>query len=315
MLLSSNTAGLFQFGQPVHGFTPMSFNFSLPSSDTLQAAEPELPSHSGPCVVTTGGVTYSLEQIQTQTLEEDEECIFVDRVKLYRYDNDTHEWKERGVGDYKVLKHRQTGKYRIIMRRDKILKLCANHSVSPYFTLKPHPSYPETCWVYQTDCDYSDEVVNKWTLAVRFRNPELTKKFKDIYEQAQLEMTKHLPSSPNSDHPTDRLSSPQQTQPAEPPEKPQEKPQQIQPAKSPEKPQEKPKFRNVEVVQQPEFNVKVLKSEELNPAVAAAQVMVDKPLTLGVIYAEILDIKSTLKTMQDEWIELKNIIIASQRNK
>ena len=51
------------------------------------------------------------------------------RAKLFRYDNDSDpkEWKERGTGECKVLKHKQTGYRRILMRRDKTLKICANH--------------------------------------------------------------------------------------------------------------------------------------------------------------------------------------------
>lgn len=51
------------------------------------------------------------------------------RAKLFRYasDADPPEWKERGVGDVKILKHKVTGLYRLLMRREKTLKICANH--------------------------------------------------------------------------------------------------------------------------------------------------------------------------------------------
>ena len=39
--------------------------------------------------------------------EEDEDVVFQSRVKLYRFD--AGQWKERGVGDLKILKHRLTG--------------------------------------------------------------------------------------------------------------------------------------------------------------------------------------------------------------
>lgn len=49
------------------------------------------------------------------------------RAKLFKYDSDAKEWKERGTGDVKFLKHKETQKIRLVMRRDKTLKVCANH--------------------------------------------------------------------------------------------------------------------------------------------------------------------------------------------
>jgi Ran-binding protein 1 len=46
-------------------------------------------------------------------------------AKLWRFD--TNEWKERGTGEMKLLKHKETKKIRLLMRRDKTLKICANH--------------------------------------------------------------------------------------------------------------------------------------------------------------------------------------------
>lgn len=49
------------------------------------------------------------------------------RAKLFRFDKESQEWKERGTGDVRLLKHKETGKVRLVMRRDKTLKVCANH--------------------------------------------------------------------------------------------------------------------------------------------------------------------------------------------
>jgi Ran-binding protein 1 len=54
------------------------------------------------------------------------------RAKLFRFDRESKSWKERGTGDVKLLKHKESGKVRLVMRRDKTLKVCANHySTSP----------------------------------------------------------------------------------------------------------------------------------------------------------------------------------------
>ena len=54
------------------------------------------------------------------------------RAKLFKFDRDAREWKERGTGDVKLLKHKESKKVRLVMRRDKTHKVCANHySMSP----------------------------------------------------------------------------------------------------------------------------------------------------------------------------------------
>lgn len=51
----------------------------------------------------------------------------VRKAKLYRFDKEGSQWKERGVGTLKLLKHKESGKIRLVMRQNKTLKICANH--------------------------------------------------------------------------------------------------------------------------------------------------------------------------------------------
>ena len=55
-------------------------------------------------------------------------CFFR-RAKLFRLDSEAEppEWKERGMGDVKILKHKKNNTCRVLMRRDKTHKICANH--------------------------------------------------------------------------------------------------------------------------------------------------------------------------------------------
>lgn len=48
---------------------------------------------------------------------------------MFRYDTTESppEWKERGTGDVKLLRHSEKNCVRVVMRRDKTLKICANH--------------------------------------------------------------------------------------------------------------------------------------------------------------------------------------------
>lgn len=65
--------------------------------------------------------------METKTNEELEEQTFKMRAKLFKFDRESREWKERGTGDVRLLKHKDNGKTRLVMRRDKTLKVCANH--------------------------------------------------------------------------------------------------------------------------------------------------------------------------------------------
>lgn len=60
------------------------------------------------------------------------DCLLVCRkCKMYRYDKDSSEWKERGIGQAKFLKNKETKKTRFLMRQDKTLKIRANHISAP----------------------------------------------------------------------------------------------------------------------------------------------------------------------------------------
>jgi len=52
------------------------------------------------------------ECVDLKTGEEDEEELYRQRAKLYRYDNNA--WKERGTGDMKILKNLVTGLYAVL---------------------------------------------------------------------------------------------------------------------------------------------------------------------------------------------------------
>lgn len=73
-------------------------------------------------------VVHLTKQVETKTHEEGEELVFrIQKAKLFRFDRDAREWKERGTGEVKLLKHLENGKIRLLMRREKTLKVCANH--------------------------------------------------------------------------------------------------------------------------------------------------------------------------------------------
>ena len=74
---------------------------------------------------------------------------------FYRYavECDPPEWKERGTGDVKLMTRKSNkGKVRVLMRRDRTLKICANHFIQPWMILKPMKGSDRALmWLVQAD--------------------------------------------------------------------------------------------------------------------------------------------------------------------
>jgi len=140
----------------------------------------------------------NLSLVETKTLEEDEEVVLCLRAKLFRYDNESepNEWKERGTGECKLLKHKETGYRRILMRRDKTLKICANHYIYPSMTLAPNCG-SDRAWVWTTHADFADEESKMEVLAIRFANAENAKKFKTAFDESAEDMARIMENRQN----------------------------------------------------------------------------------------------------------------------
>jgi Ran-binding protein 1 len=65
-----------------------------------------------------------LPKVQVKTGTEQLECVFKMRVKLYRVRDE--QWKERGVGNCKLMRDRAQRRIRFLMRQEKTLKPVAN---------------------------------------------------------------------------------------------------------------------------------------------------------------------------------------------
>lgn len=126
------------------------------------------------------------EKVETKTNEELEEQTFKMRAKLFKFDRESREWKERGTGDVRLLKHKENGKTRLVMRRDKTLKVCANHYVVPDMKLSPNVG-SDRSWVWNASADVSEGEPEAQTLAIRFANSENANLFKEAFIKAQQE--------------------------------------------------------------------------------------------------------------------------------
>ncbi|XP_070509299.1 E3 SUMO-protein ligase RanBP2 [Chironomus tepperi] len=127
------------------------------------------------------------DEVKVCTGEEDEEKLFGERAKLFRYDMNTKEWKERGVGEMKILHHSENKTYRMILRREQIFKLVLNQLVTSELHISSMENSSKAfCWVGMNYAESIDGEVEQ--LAVRFKNEELASNFKKIIEKCQGNM-------------------------------------------------------------------------------------------------------------------------------
>ncbi|VEL18446.1 unnamed protein product [Protopolystoma xenopodis] len=117
------------------------------------------------------------------------------------------EWKERGTGYLKILKHKITGDYRILMRRDKTLKVCANHYISAEMSLVASCE-SDRAFVWTAQFDYADEVLKKELFGARFGSSQNAKSFKTIFENGVLHIkTKESCASKADSSETNKLAN------------------------------------------------------------------------------------------------------------
>merc|ERR1712161_9710 len=127
-----------------------------------------------------------------QSGEEEEEIIYCQRGKLFIYDetlldvgSGNKQWNERGIGDIRILKHREHNGMRVLMRQEKTMKVIVNHALDPRITLEPNVG-SDRSWVWSA-FDFATGELVETVFAIRFANA-----FKTIFEEQQTEMEKVL---------------------------------------------------------------------------------------------------------------------------
>ncbi|KAI2638288.1 hypothetical protein GGS21DRAFT_488999 [Xylaria nigripes] len=126
------------------------------------------------------------EQVEVITHEESEEQVFSMRCKMFRFVQESREWKERGTGPLRLLKHKENGKIRLVMRRDKTLKVCANHYITPDMKIA-RMSTSDRAWLWNVGADVSEGEPEAITVSVRLANADNAQLFKEAWLKAQKE--------------------------------------------------------------------------------------------------------------------------------
>ncbi|KAF6140940.1 hypothetical protein GIB67_030151 [Kingdonia uniflora] len=97
-----------------------------------------------------------LKAVPVTTGEEEEDTLLDLKAKLYRLDKKGNQSKERGAGTVKLLKHKVSGKVRLVMRQSKTLKICANHLVLPSISILEHARNEKSYVWHAADFSYGE---------------------------------------------------------------------------------------------------------------------------------------------------------------
>ena len=121
------------------------------------------------------------DTVEVVTGEEEEEILFEERSKLFRFAD--KEWKERGLGVLKILHNVKQGTVRVLMRREQTFKICCNHLINPSIEINNmKDSEKAVIWAAQ---DFADEELKLESFSAKFKTPEITQAFKAAFEKAK----------------------------------------------------------------------------------------------------------------------------------
>ena len=122
-----------------------------------------------------------------------QEVVFAMRAKLFIFGetlldvgSGKKSWRERGVGDMRILRHREHQRLRVLMRQEKTMKVIANHALDPRITLEPNVG-SDRSWVWSA-FDFAEGELKETVFAVRFADSEIALDFKNKFEEMQKDM-------------------------------------------------------------------------------------------------------------------------------
>jgi E3 SUMO-protein ligase RanBP2 len=164
-------------GQSVFGRSPKSEGIN----ETEDGAEEFVPTAEFKPVIPLP------ELVEQKTGEEGETILFEERAKLLRFDSEGKQWKERGVGRVKITQDPTTGRVRLLMRREQVLKVCCNHFVTANMKFTASSS-SDRAWTWYAQ-DYSEGEMKPELFAIRFKTVDQALSFKKTLDEVQTKMS------------------------------------------------------------------------------------------------------------------------------
>lgn len=165
---------------------------TTPTEETTETKKEEAPKEEEESTATFEPVV-KLEKVETKTGEEDEEVLYSMRSKLFVFGESllnkgtqTKTWNERGIGEIRLLRHREHKRIRVLMRQEKTMKVIVNHALDPRITLEPNAG-SDRSWVWSA-FDFSDGELVETVFALRFADSDIANRFKDEFLKYQKDM-------------------------------------------------------------------------------------------------------------------------------
>jgi Ran-binding protein 1 len=138
-----------------------------------------------------------LDEVDVKSGEEDEELMYGVRAKLFIFGETMLDvgtgnktWKERGIGDVRILRHREHQRIRLLMRQEKTMKVIANHAMDPRIVLNPNVG-SDRSWVWSA-FDFAQGELVETVFAMRFADSDIANAFKEKFQECQKEMEQLL---------------------------------------------------------------------------------------------------------------------------
>ncbi|KAF2491694.1 PH domain-like protein [Lophium mytilinum] len=105
-------------------------------------------------------------------------------AKLFIFRRTDHTWGFHGAGEVVLVKYKSNGVTRLMMRKDKSLKLIMDHRVDPSTKISLNTT-SDRSWVFNAKDDVAEGTPRDLTLALRFENSEKAELFKKAFVKAQ----------------------------------------------------------------------------------------------------------------------------------
>jgi Ran-binding protein 1 len=123
-----------------------------------------------------------------------QEILYSQRAKLFIHGetlldkgSGKKSWRERGIGEVKLLQHKEFKKIRVLMRQEKTMKVIVNFVMDHRLILSPNVGNDRS-WVWSV-MDFSSGVeLEETTFAIRFADSDIANAYKKAFEDAQAVM-------------------------------------------------------------------------------------------------------------------------------